>query len=185
MRDFVKSLERGALKESPHNLNDKLLGKVKKQIDDQGSEPLPRTWAPLSLKTIRRKEDLSEYLDVPLRKSASTKWVMFGPLYDSIQELDSPDPIEMRVGVKRDFINPYIPYVYEWKYTKRGWKKTGKLLTNVPVGHYAHVVESRRPLFGVFWDFYTDWMVDSVLDALNWEAKLHVFAIADDAFYFK
>ena len=166
----MKELKQGKL--SDEGFGDNILEKVKKQIDDQDAEELPKAWPPLKDVSIERKERLANYLGVPLRMAADKKWSLFGVLYDAINILDAPLANLIRVGIREDKINPYL-----YRPTRGGRTR------DVRVGEYAHRVESLRPLFGVFWDFYKDWLVEILLDELNATAKKSVKGVHKDIFY--
>jgi len=152
----LESIENGGLKDE--GVQDQLIDKVKKQISNQGDEPLPSTeWAQLAPETPDRKERYSSYYDVPLRMESTNRWSMFGVVEDSIQELDSLSNKDMVVGIKEDTINPYLYGVN---------KRTGKTV-DLRVGDYVGSLEASRPLFSVFWSYYSAWMFKLVIDAID------------------
>ncbi|MHC1591796.1 MAG: hypothetical protein ACXQS8_06905 [Candidatus Helarchaeales archaeon] len=180
LQHLFQKIEKGELTNHPYLLNKELLDKVKLQILAQNSEPLPSAeWTPLKASTIERKMNLSREVGVPLRSSPETRWMMFGPLFDSINLLPSTLSNEFSVGIRQNKLYPYIRFV---KPLDKTGKRRGRP-RQIRVSDYARYVERKRPLFSVFWKYYAKWMIERTLEKVNILALASVMGAPFKMFY--
>ena len=170
--NLIKSLKDGRL--IKEGVDEDLVDKVKKQIYDQDNEKLPsKEWKELAPETPRKKIEISNYYDIPLRMGSTKKWSMFGDVEDSIVSLPSPTLAMIKVGILEDKINPH-----QFRVNRR----TGRTV-DVKIKDYAKSLERERPLFSKFWQYYENWMKNYMAELMNNLVKKDVSASAVDVFY--